>query len=206
MKQKLWAQSILVVGAEIDLFPDNPNKIIIEPERETIGVGKIRELKRTLAVKPVNKTPIVVTIPLAKKLTEEAQNALLKLLEEPPENVYIILTVPDADLLLPTVVSRCQIISNLSDLSNLSNLSDLKSVLSWLEEGSVPEGFAWAEKLSYDRSQAVAALDSILAGLHREIIQNTLKNWPVAVRVLSARKALLANANIRLTLENLFLN
>jgi DNA polymerase-3 subunit delta' len=49
-------------------------------------------------------------LPEAERMAAEAVNALLKTLEEPPERVVLILTTGDPDLLLPTVVSRCQLI------------------------------------------------------------------------------------------------
>lgn len=189
-----YLNSILIVGQIKDLFPDNPNKIIIEPEAVTIGIEQIRQLKKALIIRPTNNQPLVAIISQAEKLTEEAQNALLKTLEEPPENVFIVLCTPDEDLLLPTVVSRCQVISNLSNLSGLGNLSDLKKVLLWMEQGSIKEGFAWAA--GKDRQEGLKIIDQLL----------TLKPYRQARKLLAAKKQLLANTNVRLALENLFLN
>lgn len=76
-------------------------------------IEEIRELQKVIA------TGQSVIISNAQNLTEEAQNALLKTLEEGSGN--IILLAPNENGLLPTVLSRC-FISNLSNLSHLSNL------------------------------------------------------------------------------------
>lgn len=55
----------------------------------------------------------------AQDMTAQAQNALLKLLEEPPAGVKLFLLVRRREMLLPTVISRCQIISLKSDTSNV---------------------------------------------------------------------------------------
>jgi DNA polymerase-3 subunit delta' len=60
----------------------------------------------------------VVVIAGAERMTDEAANALLKTLEEPPAHVVLILTATDAGLLLPTIVSRCQVVA-LSTLSRV---------------------------------------------------------------------------------------
>lgn len=76
----------------------------------SIGIGQIRELEHNLSLKPYNSPAKAAIIHPAELLTIEAQNALLKTLEETGEHTIIILTAPQTDLLLPTVVSRCQII------------------------------------------------------------------------------------------------
>ncbi len=76
----------------------------------SIGIGQIRELERQLALKPYNSKAKTAIIHPGEILTTEAQNALLKTLEETGETSIIILTAPTSEILLPTVVSRCQII------------------------------------------------------------------------------------------------
>ena len=59
-------------------------------------------------MKPYEAKMRVVIISEAQRLNPEAANALLKVLEEPPEQTVIILTAPNTVQLLPTIVSRCQ--------------------------------------------------------------------------------------------------
>jgi len=80
---------------------------IIMPDRGSIRIEQIRELEHRIALKPFGRYRVVI-IPRAELLTEEASNAFLKTLEEPPPGNIIVLTVTDQAHLLPTIVSRCQ--------------------------------------------------------------------------------------------------
>lgn len=78
-------------------------------EEGSIKIEAIRLLQRDLQLKPYEGTQKVYIICDADKMTPQAQNALLKTLEEPPEYATIILLTTNATSLLPTVVSRCQV-------------------------------------------------------------------------------------------------
>lgn len=78
---------------------------IMPPEdKKFIGIDAIRELKINLRLKSAKKR--VVIIPHANLLTIEAQNSLLKILEEPPVNVHFLLAVPNLEDVLETISSR----------------------------------------------------------------------------------------------------
>jgi DNA polymerase-3 subunit delta' len=72
-----------------------------------IGVDAVRGLASALALLPVEGGPRVAIVEDAHRLSEDAQHALLKTLEEPPSGVTIVLCVDDEERLLPTVRSRC---------------------------------------------------------------------------------------------------
>jgi len=87
------------------------NQITIEPELEkNITIDQIRSLYDTTKT----GSKLVVIIKDAQKMGHEAQNALLKLLEEPPKNTLFILTTTNLSYLLPTIKSRSQIIQLLT--------------------------------------------------------------------------------------------
>jgi DNA polymerase III delta prime subunit len=89
------------------------NKLAIEPvDDKSIGIEVVRELKNRMATIAGKDQPIsrVVYILQAEKLTTEAQNALLKLIEEPTKNTLLVLVVSDRTQLLETIQSRCQTI------------------------------------------------------------------------------------------------
>ena len=95
--------------APFDIF-----RLDIGQEKRSVGIAEIRLLTQNLSFAP-QKSPVVVgIIDQAQCLTTEAQNALLKTLEEPPPKARIILETDHAYRLLLTVVSRCHII-HLSD-------------------------------------------------------------------------------------------
>ncbi len=86
---------------------NNPDFSILEPESNSIKIDEIRELTKKIYEKPVVSTKKVYIINDSEYMTKEAQNSLLKTLEEPPEYVTIILIVSNENLFLPTIKSRC---------------------------------------------------------------------------------------------------
>ncbi len=94
---------------------ESNNKILTEAfiifsktESESIGIDEIRDLKHFLYSKPVNSVKRVAIIDGADMLTSQAQNAILKISEEPPETGLIIMVLENPDSLLPTLQSRFQ--------------------------------------------------------------------------------------------------
>lgn len=89
------------------------NILDITPESgKSIGVEMIRELKRSLMTSAGKDDRIarVAVVHQAETMTNEAQNSLLKLIEEPSKNTLIVLMTLNTNMLLETVRSRCQII------------------------------------------------------------------------------------------------
>ncbi len=88
---------------------NHPDIIHVTHEKpNTISVDEIREqVNRTVAVKPYSGPYKIYIIPDAQKMSVQAQNALLKTIEEPPEYVVIILLTTNEEELLPTIISRC---------------------------------------------------------------------------------------------------
>jgi len=85
---------------------NHPDYSEIEAEDRTIGIEVIRELRRSITLKPFKSAYRIFVIRQAEKLTREAANSFLKSLEEPPEYVIFILTSDNRKLLLPTIISR----------------------------------------------------------------------------------------------------
>lgn len=99
-----------LVGKPLPQLLNNPDFILLRAEKESIGISEVRTLQEKILFKPYQKNQKTVLILEAQNLTLEAQNALLKTLEEPPPQTKIYLTAPDESSLLPTVSSRCQVI------------------------------------------------------------------------------------------------
>ena len=95
----------------------NPDLIYIRHSKENIiSVDDIREsLVQDIQIKPYNGLYKVYIIDEAEKLTVQAQNALLKTIEEPPEYSVLIFLTNNADIFLQTILSRC-IVFNLKPL------------------------------------------------------------------------------------------
>ena len=86
----------------------HPDIIHLFPEKDVIKISRIRELCSTLTVRANEAFMRVVLFHDAEAMNTEAQNALLKTLEEPPRDTLFILMADNAASLLPTVVSRCR--------------------------------------------------------------------------------------------------
>jgi DNA polymerase-3 subunit delta' len=82
--------------------------IRIQPSGSFIKIAQIRELVHTLAMKPYEAKMRVVIVNDAEALNAAASNALLKILEEPPQWTILVLIATRKSGLLPTIVSRCQ--------------------------------------------------------------------------------------------------
>ena len=89
----------------------HPDLHLIAPEGNTLKIDQVRGLQHDLALAPLEARHRVAILEGMDKATPEAANALLKTLEEPPPNVVIVLIAPEAEALLPTLVSRCQLIA-----------------------------------------------------------------------------------------------
>jgi DNA polymerase III subunit delta' len=87
---------------------NQPDIIWVTHEKASIGVDDIRiQVNSDILVKPYNSPFKIYIIDSADKLTEQAQNALLKTIEEPPEYAIILLLVSNSNVILPTILSRC---------------------------------------------------------------------------------------------------
>ncbi|MDR5659220.1 DNA polymerase III subunit delta' [Serpentinicella sp. ANB-PHB4] len=92
-------------------FKDSNHPEFYKIEKEgSIKIDDIREMQKQIHIKPYEGIRKVYLITNVEKMTVQAQNALLKTLEEPPAYAVIILTSDNTKSLLPTIVSRCQII------------------------------------------------------------------------------------------------
>lgn len=109
-----------------DIVEHTTDITTIAPEQTTIPIERIRTLYEE--TRSIHKRPQVIIIDDADTLSLEAQNALLKLLEEPVTNVYFVLTTHFLESLLPTIRSRVQAISvqQLTEAQSEKLLDELK--------------------------------------------------------------------------------
>jgi DNA polymerase-3 subunit delta' len=89
----------------------HPDLHLVAPEGNTLKIDQVRALQHNLTLSPMEGRYRVAIVEGMDRATPEASNALLKTLEEPPPHVVIVLIAPEAELLLPTIVSRCQLIA-----------------------------------------------------------------------------------------------
>ncbi len=86
---------------------NNANFNLINEDGSTIKIDEIRSMQVKMAEKPINSNYKVYLINDAQLMTQEAQNCLLKTLEEPPEYIVIILITSNENKVLNTIKSRC---------------------------------------------------------------------------------------------------
>lgn len=89
----------------------HPDVQVIQGEGRTIKIDQMRTLRHEAALFPLEGRWKVYIIRQMEQATAEAANCLLKTLEEPPSHVILMLTASEAEALLPTIVSRCQVLN-----------------------------------------------------------------------------------------------
>ncbi|HJN38019.1 MAG TPA: hypothetical protein QF353_04515 [Gammaproteobacteria bacterium] len=92
---------------------------------KSVAIDDIRSILNFIYLKPRSASKRIVYIPFAEKLTLQASNALLKILEEPPAHAVFILGVENDALLLPTILSRCIVFN--------ANSIDVSMATQWLK-------------------------------------------------------------------------
>lgn len=93
----------------------HPDLFICQSEEDgAIRIEHVRALQKTVSFAPLEAKRRVCLVHGCENMTPDAANSLLKLLEEPPASNHIFLTVSAVETLLPTIVSRCQILKCLS--------------------------------------------------------------------------------------------
>ncbi len=121
--EKLSSEDFGLVQEELQKKINNPYYKISIPRAFNIKISSIRDIKKFLSLSYSDIKYRLIIVSRAHLMNEEAQNALLKSLEEPPEGVLFILTTPFPSLLRETIISRCRII-NFQPL-NSSNIKEI---------------------------------------------------------------------------------
>lgn len=108
--KKLIAEEFAKMLLAVKDTENSPDFSIIEPDGNSIKIEQIREFQKKVSEKPIISNKKVYIINDSDKMTVEAQNCLLKTLEEPPEFVTIILIGSNENSFLSTIKSRCMIL------------------------------------------------------------------------------------------------
>ena len=133
---------------------NNPDFKLITPDGNNIKIEQIRELTKAVYEKPIVSERKVYIINDSNLMTKEAQNSLLKTLEEPPEYVTIILVSSNENLFLPTIKSRCtKILFNKLNNEELKlilkekyNYTDIQEIVLKIADGSVERAIELRDK------------------------------------------------------------
>lgn len=136
------------------LTNNNPDYTEIVPDGNSIKISQIREMQKRIQEKPIISKNKVYIIDDADKMTPEAQNCLLKTLEEPPQFAKIILIGSNENTFLNTIKSRCTILhfENLSNqeisnfLKNNYNITNLDEETLNIFQGSLKKAIELKDK------------------------------------------------------------
>lgn len=135
-------------------IPAKGNPDLFVKEYETFVIDDARELKSRHEMIPVDASGKKIFIVAMNGITIEAQNALLKLLEEPAEYAHFFLIIPSAHLLLPTVKSRLFMIDQgLDDGKRNKTEDDMNKDIEILLKSGVAKRLEFAKKLTDDISK-----------------------------------------------------
>lgn len=193
-QQKIQAR---ITGWNISPF----DVITLAPKEEHISIDEVRELKRRLTLTPMKSDYMIGIIYQAKSMTIEAQNAILKLLEEPPPRVRLFIESENTNMLLPTIVSRCEVV-------RVSGVKDVpvQIPLAALMNAAIGERLTMLDAYTKDRVQAKSFVEEALAS-GETMLHSGGDVSTVAVllrRLMTAQAQLSVNCNPRLVLDRAF--
>lgn len=187
----------------------DPIDITSISSENSIGIADIRKIQEKIYLKPIKSQKKAIVINQAQLLTAEAQNALLKVLEEPPLNTELFLISNQIDSFLPTIISRCKII-NLDPKEKAfpqEALEKTEETIDRLKDMQVGERLKLAQDLSKDIelmkwfSYAIFILRNQMLENPTEFETEKIIKFNRAMNTLSK-----TNINPRFVLENLFLS
>lgn len=177
--------------------------------KQSLGIADIKRMQQKVFLKPLKSENKALILEEAELLTTEAQNALLKMLEEPPLHTIIVLQTHNLEALLPTIRSRCSIIMleeqtiGISDEERTSLLATIQTMNTW----GIGEALNQAETLGKNKQDAIVWLEkSILVAREKMLKELDNQHYPKLIRRLQESLTILSktNANPRLQLEGLF--
>lgn len=187
---------------------NSPDVHILNPEEEnSIGIEEVKIFQKEMMFKPFEEKFQAGIILEAEKLTHQAQNALLKTLEDTSAYSVFFLCVDNEKNLLPTIISRSQIIYSSEVV--LEEDETEEEYLDDILDLDLKEQFEIIEKYSQDRNLSLEFVNSVEKIFHKRLeldikngnIDESKKNSAFLNIVQESREKISANCNRRLTLE-----
>lgn len=142
--KSLVAEEFAARLLDIPSGKDHIDIIKYKSDKASFGVDAVRDIITESNSKPYESNKKVIIIYQGEKLTIQAQNALLKTIEEPPKGVFIIILTESSELILDTIKSRCQI-HKLSPLKNNEMIEFIKREHLEIDEDSTNTLIAFSE-------------------------------------------------------------
>jgi DNA polymerase III subunit delta' len=191
-------------------YQENPDFLNVSPtDKQTIGIQDIKHCIRFASIKPYKSENKIIHIENANKLTIEAQNALLKLIEEPPANTQIILSCNNIGRIIDTIISRCQI-QHIHEQENklspeaITNQTDQIERLKLLTQAEKIKNPS--DKRQFVEDILIELIKNIKEEIHKNTSINTRKKLSEELKlILDIHKKIKANVNYKIALEYLFI-
>lgn len=178
----------------------------------SLGIEEIRDMQKQLLFKPIKGKEKAIILEQAHTLTVEAQNALLKVLEEPPTHTLFFLSTNSTDSFLPTILSRCSLTILEEDQNILSEkqMQSLEEDIKFLFSDSISVRLCLAEKVASQKDEVGKWLRDVITYLHQNMLENVSTDQPINIHVLknlqeAYRLITTTNTNPRMVLEHSFL-
>lgn len=180
-------------------FDQNNPDILLINQDSGWGIDQIRKISNFLSQKPFSHQSKIIIVSDAQNLNPEAQNALLKVLEEPGQDNYIILTTNKIKSILPTIISRCQTIK-ISEKSNFENKKNIEIT------GNLTKDLILSETLGKDKETILPMLENELYIYQQLLLKNPdQKNKYLLEKIIKAIQMINANVDPRNALDFVFL-
>ncbi len=170
--------------------------LLFYPTGSKLGIEEARKIKEHFSLKPYSAKGRGVVLEEASVLTTDAQNALLKTLEELPTEGILILGATSDSKFLPTVLSRCQVIR--LQVTGDRGQNEKQKEIELLLSATMEERFEYVEKLK----EKEEFLHSLVSFFHQKLPANK----EFVRQLLQAEEYANQNVNIRAILEYLMLN
>ena len=178
---------------------NNPDILLINQDSGW-GIDQIRKINNFLSQKPFSHQNKIIIILEAQNLNIESQNALLKILEEPGKNNYIILTVNKIKSILPTIISRCSTVK-------ISEKSDIKIKKEIEITGNLIKDLTLSEKLGKNKEDILPLLENQLYFYQQELIKNpNQKTSHLVEKIIKAIQMINANVDPKNALDYVFIS
>lgn len=178
-----FPSTLFITNTEIEpntyLQPLGHQSLINNPDifsLDDYSIEAVRSIKKFISQTPYQHSSKIIIINNADLLQTEAQNALLKMLEEPGENNYFILTTHHPHQLLPTIISRCHQIRDKSK-SDIDKSPILKP------ESNIKDNLALTESLVTTKEATLEYLQNQLKLYHQQLID---KPSPIVSQKINA--------------------
>lgn len=174
---------------------------------KAIGIADIRGLSKQIFLKPIKGEQKMIVLEAIYGITIDAQNAFLKVLEEPPLSTTIVI-VANSNLFLPTILSRCVLIELNKEISiDKTEETEILKIISSLGTLGVGEKLKLAQDLSKDKQQALIFLEKLIIITRNEMVKKEQLSLSKKLEILQKyyKELKQSNVNLRLSLENLFL-